>query len=109
MIVTWLRENLPVRKGQEHHSATRLLNRLGYQLLQLSVGHGGHSSHFVVPELAEKRGRLIVLGWLRGGLVKYREDVTDGLENAPRELTGLLKGENFGKKLIRVSPDPMRQ
>ena len=45
-------------------------------------------------------------GWLREGRVKYHEDITDGLENAPRELVGLLKGENFGKKLIRVSPDP---
>jgi NADPH-dependent curcumin reductase CurA len=48
-------------------------------------------------------------GWVRGGQVKYREDITDGLENAPRELIGLLKGENFGKKLIRVSPDPTRR
>ncbi len=47
--------------------------------------------------------------WLREGLVKYREDITDGLENAPRELIGLLKGENFGKKIIRVSPDPTQQ
>jgi hypothetical protein len=48
-------------------------------------------------------------GWVRAGRVKYREDITDGLENAPRELIGLLKGENFGKKLIRVSPDPTRR
>jgi NADPH-dependent curcumin reductase CurA len=45
-------------------------------------------------------------GWLREGRVKYREDVTNGLENALRELIGLLKGENFGKKIIRVSADP---
>lgn len=45
-------------------------------------------------------------GWLSEGRIKYREDVTDGLENAPRELIRLLKGENFGKKIIRVSPDP---
>jgi NADPH-dependent curcumin reductase CurA len=50
-----------------------------------------------------------VSGWLRDGRIKYREDITDGLENAPRELIGLLKGENFGKKLIRVSPDPTRR
>lgn len=37
-------------------------------------------------------------GWLQEGRVKYHEDITDGLENAPRELVGLLKGENFGKK-----------
>lgn len=45
-------------------------------------------------------------GWLRDGRVKYREDITDGLENAPRELISLLKGGNFGKKIIRVGPDP---
>ena len=44
--------------------------------------------------------------WLAEGRIKYREDVTDGLENAPHELIRLLKGENFGKKIIRVSPDP---
>jgi NADPH-dependent curcumin reductase CurA len=40
--------------------------------------------------------------WLKEGRVKYKEDVTAGLENAPRELIGLLKGENFGKKIIQV-------
>ncbi|MEW4569721.1 NADP-dependent oxidoreductase [Tautonia sp. JC769] len=45
-------------------------------------------------------------GWLREGRVKSREDITEGLEDAPRELIGLLKGENFGKKIIRVGPDP---
>jgi NADPH-dependent curcumin reductase CurA len=44
--------------------------------------------------------------WLSEGRIKYREDVTDGLENAPDELFRLLKGENFGKKIIRVSSDP---
>lgn len=44
--------------------------------------------------------------WLREEKVKYKEDITDGLENAPQQLIGLLKGENFGKKIIRVSDDP---
>lgn len=44
--------------------------------------------------------------WLKEGKVKYKEDVTDGLENAPRELIGLLRGENFGKKVIRVGREP---
>ncbi len=44
--------------------------------------------------------------WLSEGRIKYREDITDGLENAPLELIRLLKGENFGKKIIRVSLDP---
>src|SRR2546427_806141 len=36
-------------------------------------------------------------GWLREGRVSYREQVIDGLENAPRGLMGMLRGENFGK------------
>jgi NADPH-dependent curcumin reductase len=36
------------------------------------------------------------------GTLKYRESVIDGLENAPRGLIALLKGENFGKQLVRL-------
>jgi NADPH-dependent curcumin reductase len=42
-------------------------------------------------------------GWLREGQVRYREDIIEGLEQAPRGLIGLLKGENFGKLVVRVS------
>jgi NADPH-dependent curcumin reductase CurA len=45
-------------------------------------------------------------GWIREGRLRYREDIRDGLENAPAALIGLLEGANFGKLLIRVSPDP---
>ena len=44
--------------------------------------------------------------WLKDGKIKFKEDITEGLENAPRELIGLLKGANFGKKVIQVSSDP---
>lgn len=40
--------------------------------------------------------------WLRTGGVRYREEVIEGLENAPRGLIGLLAGENFGKLVVRV-------
>jgi NADPH-dependent curcumin reductase CurA len=66
---------------------------------------------FIVSDFAAQYPQFLaeVSGWLREGRVKYREDITDGLENAPRELIGLLKGENFGKKIIRVSPDPTQR
>ena len=41
--------------------------------------------------------------WVREGRIKYREDVVEGLENAPRALIGLLRGENFGKLLVHVA------
>jgi NADPH-dependent curcumin reductase CurA len=43
---------------------------------------------------------------VREGRIKYREDVVDGLEAAPSALIGLFEGKNFGKMLVRVSPDP---
>jgi len=42
-------------------------------------------------------------GWVREGRVRYREDVIEGLENAPRGLMGLLQGENFGKRVVHVA------
>ena len=41
-------------------------------------------------------------GLLRDGRLQYREDITDGLEHAPRAFIGLLNGENRGKALVRV-------
>ncbi|OXT02113.1 NADP-dependent oxidoreductase [Notoacmeibacter marinus] len=41
--------------------------------------------------------------WVESGQVKYREEVIDGLESAPEAFIGLLKGENFGKRVIRIS------
>lgn len=41
--------------------------------------------------------------WVKDGRVRYREDVVDGLENAPEAFIGLLEGRNFGKLLVRVA------
>jgi NADPH-dependent curcumin reductase CurA len=40
------------------------------------------------------------------GRLKYREDIVDGLEQAPSALIGLFEGRNFGKMIVRVAPDP---
>jgi NADPH-dependent curcumin reductase CurA len=44
--------------------------------------------------------------WVDGGQLKVMEDVIDGLENAPAALIGLLSGQNIGKRMVRVAPDP---
>lgn len=41
--------------------------------------------------------------WVKEGHVKYREDIVEGFEHAPRALIGLLRGENFGKLVVRVA------
>ena len=39
--------------------------------------------------------------WLKDGRIKYRETVVEGIENMPRALVGLFRGENFGKLLAQ--------
>ena len=41
--------------------------------------------------------------WVAAGAVKMREDIVEGLENAPAAFIGLLEGRNFGKLVVRVS------
>jgi NADPH-dependent curcumin reductase CurA len=62
---------------------------------------------FIVWDFADQEAefRDTVSGWLRDGRIKYREDIIDGLENAPRAFQGLLQGKNFGKQIIRVAPE----
>lgn len=53
------------------------------------------------PEFLKEMG-----GWLRDDQLHYREDIVDGLENAPAAFIGMLNGGNFGKLLVRVAePD----
>lgn len=51
-----------------------------------------------IAEFQQEMGR-----WVQEGKIHYREQVTDGLENAPQALIGLLEGKNFGKVVIRVA------
>jgi NADPH-dependent curcumin reductase CurA len=63
---------------------------------------------FLVFDFAARyREGLAQLGaWVREGRLKYREDVVEGLERAPAALIGLLQGQNFGKMLVRLGPEP---
>ncbi|MBU2888776.1 NADP-dependent oxidoreductase [Celeribacter halophilus] len=49
------------------------------------------------PEFAKEMG-----AWIESGEIQYREEIIDGLENALEAFIGLLNGENFGKRVIRV-------
>ncbi|GLH76515.1 NADP-dependent oxidoreductase [Bradyrhizobium sp. SSBR45G] len=62
---------------------------------------------FIVSDFASRHGDFLkdMSAWVRDGKVKYKEHVTEGLENAPSAFMGLLKGANFGKQLVRVGPD----
>jgi len=48
-------------------------------------------------------GRDYLASLLRQGKLKYRESVAEGIESAPRAFIGLLKGQNFGKQLVKLA------
>ena len=50
------------------------------------------------PEAIQRMAR-----WIETGALKYREDIVDGIENAPAAFLKLFSGENFGKLLIRMT------
>jgi hypothetical protein len=52
-----------------------------------------HRTQEAVPQLAQ---------WVRDGKLRYREDILVGLDKAPDAIAGLYRGENLGKRLIKL-------
>lgn len=63
---------------------------------------------FIVMDFAHQdaKAQRALQAWAEAGQIKVEEDVVDGLENAPKALIGLLAGDNRGKRMVRVGPDP---
>jgi len=60
---------------------------------------------FIITDHYDRFGAFLneVSGYIRDGRVKYRESVTEGIENGPQAFIDMLKGGNFGKTLVRVA------
>ena len=41
-------------------------------------------------------------GWIREGRLSYQEDILEGIDTCPDALAGLYRGENRGKRIIRL-------
>jgi len=60
------------------------------------------TDHFdKLPQFTQDMGR-----WLAEGRIKWKETVVEGLENAPQAFIGLFRGENLGKMIVKIGPDP---
>jgi NADPH-dependent curcumin reductase CurA len=51
---------------------------------------------------------LQLIEWVNAGRIHWRDHVVDGLPSAPRALNMLFTGENTGKLMVQVGPDPTR-
>lgn len=65
---------------------------------------------FLVGDYQHRQVEFIndVSQWLQEGKLQYKEDIVEGLENAPSAFIGLLQGKNFGKLIVKVGEAPTR-
>lgn len=79
----------------------------GPRKMGLLVGKQARAEGFLVGQFKDRHevGRQRLAGWIKEGRIKYREDVVEGLENAPLAFIGLMQGRNFGKLLVKVSEE----
>ena len=78
---------------------------MGPRLMGTFVGKRVTVRGFIVFDFAQHYGPAMrQMGeWVRAGKVKYREDVVEGIDKAPRAFIGMLRGENFGKMLVKLA------
>jgi NADPH-dependent curcumin reductase CurA len=55
-----------------------------------------HKFDNFVPRMAER---------LRSGKVQYVEDIVSGIENTPDAFIGMMRGENLGKRLVKIASE----
>jgi NADPH-dependent curcumin reductase CurA len=60
---------------------------------------------FLINDYAHRfdEAALRLARWVDEGKLTWREDVTEGLENAPAAFMGMLRGENRGKAIVKVA------
>ena len=65
---------------------------------------------FVVLDHAEffNEARQTMADWIRNKQLVVRENIVEGLANAPRAFCGLFRGDNFGRGLVLLA-DPSHQ
>ena len=79
----------------------------GVKNLSTMVGNKVKMQGFIVSDHMDLQPEFFaeMSKWMANGKIKYREDITRGVENAPAAFIGMLKGKNFGKQVIQIA-DP---
>jgi len=86
--------------SQYNATETPMGPRLLFRLIEKQAKIEG----FLVFQYADRHqeGLTQLAEWLQAGKIKYRENIVDGIENAPSAFLGLLQGENIGKQVVKI-------
>jgi len=78
---------------------------VGPRSLPLLLRHQARAEGFLVSQFADlyPQGLAQLTDWLREGKLKYREDIVEGIENAPTAFIAMLQGRNLGKQLVKLA------
>ena len=77
----------------------------GYKMLRSVLVNRIRMQGMIVFDWKDRYGEALkgLSGYLAEGKLKHRESIVEGIDNAPKGLIALLKGENFGKQLVRLA------
>jgi NADPH-dependent curcumin reductase len=88
--------------GEDRNTGSALASAMMRQVLTKSLTLRGFINYEFAEEHYPAFLRTVSAG-IADGRIRYREDITEGLENAPAAFIGMLEGRNFGKALVRVA------
>jgi NADPH-dependent curcumin reductase CurA len=80
----------------------------GPRNLSLAVGRRLTLRGFIQSDHADRFGQFHsdMVRWIAEGRMKWKETIWEGIEKAPGAFIALFTGENFGKMLVKIGPDP---
>lgn len=84
-------EPIPLGPRVERHLLVKRARMQGFLILDYALRY---------PE-----GLQALSQWVRAGLIRYREDILEGIAQVPGSIAGLYRGENLGKRLIQIAPE----
>lgn len=82
---------MPTGPRVERHLLVKRASMQGFVIFD-------HPGHYPVA-------RRDLAQWIRAGQLRYVEDILEGIEHAPGAIAGLYRGENQGKRLIRIASE----
>ena len=80
----------------------------GPRFLFSMIGNRALMQGFIISDHMNRYPEFVaeVGAWVKAGRIKYEETIVDGLDRAVTAFLGLFKGDNTGKMVVRVGPDP---